>query len=228
MSLLNQGLTERVGPYQPSFWRLERWDLQVIYFAALLPLGTALLVFGLMRQHLQTAERGRAIALMALYFAALNAVTTPQGLAGLPAYGLLGAIAAWLSLRTGALLPGLMAYAGFMYGNQAFLDELLREVGAIPLEDMRWLSLALFSAFAALILSQVIRYRSEAPPSPPKSKTQAPEEAGLSSLGYAALVGLVLIVLFYAASEFDQRNELQSQLESAQAGADHPGLGEGN
>lgn len=199
MDMGNEQLFELVGQYRPDFFSLEAWWAQVIYTVVLLPLAGSLLIFGLMRRALSQIAPLPQAALLVLYFAVLNVLNTPQGLVGLLGYGLLGAVAAFLVLRTRSFWAGLAAYGSFMYANLSLVDNLAFEMGGVDYFDTRWLALVLFSGFITLVLTQIVRFRTP----PPEGARQT-----ISPTGWAALVGVLLILLLYAASEIDQRNTL--------------------
>jgi hypothetical protein len=206
MSLLDQALREAVGPYLPTFAHFpDQWALEVIYMVVILPLASSLLIFGMLRPRLGDSLAPIPILILSLFFGSLAVFTTPQGLAGLVGYGLLGGVIALLCQQTRSFWPALPAYGAFMYANLSLLDNLLLQLGDISLTDPQWLAAALVSVFATLVLVQVIRFRN------PDEAKRAP--LTLSATAGLALVGLALLLALYTANELQQRNQNEVEIE---------------
>lgn len=206
MSLGDNVLMDAVGPYTPSFIHFEdQWALEVIYFVLLLPLATGWLVFGAMRSRLSDSHPVSAILMMGLYFAVIAAITTPQGLVGLLGYGIVGVAIAFLCWVTRSVWPAVLAYGAFMYTSLGLVDDLFKELGAVSLGDTQWLTAVIFCLLGTVALVQVIRFRQ---PDSPKSTPR--RAASLGGLGWGAVVGLLLVMVLYSASELDQRNQNQA------------------
>ncbi len=199
MSVANDQLYAQIGLYDPPFAYLDSWAWQVIYFVVLLPLAAAWLVFGRMRSPLEALPFPLAWGFLTLYFAVLTTIITPQGLVSFLGYGLLGGVAAFLSLQTRSFWLGFAPVMGFMYANLAFLDNLGAELGGIAYTEIPWLSFLAGSAFLSLVFIQVIRFRQ--PPSTPAPPSHRP-----TAIGYAAFVGLLVILVLVAAGELQRRN----------------------
>ncbi len=207
MEFVNEQVAEGLGPYVPVFVRLESWPLEVLYKGALLPLLVSLIVFGAAREALHEMPGGARAVVLAGLAAMLHIVIAPQGLVGALGYGLVGGVAAYISVRTGTLWGGLVPLFMFSYANLAFLDDLRDWIlsGSRDYFETEWLVLVLVGAFVTLACTQIIRFRTE-----PTSGTARP-----SGMGWMAVGLLFLVLLFYALSEIDQRNETRQRLDAA-------------
>jgi len=200
MSLLNEGLEDNFGAYRVGFPLLQPWALEVAYNVLLLPLlWSALLYYGL-REGLNALPSPRLGALLALYMGLLAMVTTPQGAVAFVGYGLVGALAAALSLRTASAWTGGAVLVGFMYANLAFLDELDAQLGGEALFGGAWLGSVFASAFLTLILAQSVRLRNA--PRQPAPKQERPHLYGLLALGTSLFIGAM-----FALWELSQRGQ---------------------
>ncbi|MFP4324309.1 MAG: hypothetical protein ACLFTK_17775 [Anaerolineales bacterium] len=216
MELANEQLAGEMGPYLPGFLRLDDWTLEVVYKGAILPLMLGFLVFGAVRDGLVMLARPVRMVFMGLFVAVLHVVVAPQGLVGLVGYGLVGALGAYFSVRLGSWLGGVLPLFAFTFANLAFLDDLRDWVLASNRGyfDTEWLTLVLLGTFGAFVCVQIVRFRT-APDDPPPARGRP--SGRISGLGWAALALLGLGLLFYAASEIDQRNEARDQLQGVAA-----------
>jgi hypothetical protein len=193
-------LFDHVGYYFPPFVTIDPWGLQIGYQVVLLPLAIGLVVFGAMRVYLTGAPFLRSLLVMLLLFGLLGAVTSSQGLASFPGYAVLGLAAGFVALRMRSLWPAVAMTGAYAYAELAFFDQLFMEMQDLSYSDTKWLLLVLFSGFVSIVLLQVIRFRSAAPP-PGNS-----DDDLMTLMGWLVAGLVVLVFAVYVASEFDQRN----------------------
>jgi len=217
MDMSNQALVDVAGVYAPELALIPNWTQRVISTVVILPFSISILVFGIMRTRLQAIQRPTALLWITIYTATLSIMITPEGLVGLLGYGLLGLVAAIVSLQTRSLWSGFVAYAVFAYANLWLLDDLASVTFGLGYTDPEWLLRVILSLFATLILLQIIRFREPTPPEPePSGKHQTKDKKEIppsfTSFGWGSGMGVTIILLLYAASEIALRNEFNTTL----------------
>lgn len=212
MDFVNNQLVEAVGRYTPDKGGSNAWSVEVIQSTLVIPAALSLLIFGLMRSRLAHLRRIPAALTMACFFAVLCMIlapylsqNTPTGVVGFIGYLVIGTAASLVSLHTGSLWTGFALVASFMYANLAFLYELLEQQSGVDYLETGWLAPVMLCAFGTLVIAQIIRFRSKTPDTPQGKRDP------MSSMGWAALVMLVMIWIFLAVDEMDERNEAGSE-----------------
>lgn len=203
MEIVNEPLSETVGVYVPEYLVLEPYALQAIFRVVLVSLAAGWVIFGLANWLLAESAAWARYSWLTLGTALLLVVVMPQGVVGLVGYGLLGAVAAYAVTRTRSPWAGVAALGTFLYANEWLLDDLFLELGGQDYFGEAWLGRVLLAGFATLVLSQIIRFRTEPHPTP-----SLDEDEAISATGYVGAVLLLVAVFLYLASELDQRNEL--------------------
>lgn len=212
MDFVNNQLVEAVGRYTPDQGGHNAWSVEVIQSTLAIPAALSLLIFGLMRSRLAHLRRIPAALTMAFFFAVLCMIlapylsqNTPTGVVGFIGYLVIGTAASLVSLHTGSLWTGFALVASFMYANLAFLYELLEQQNGVDYLETGWLAPVMLCAFGTLVIAQIIRFRSKTPDTPRGKRDP------MGSMGWAALVMLVMIWIFLAVDEMDERNEAGSE-----------------
>lgn len=157
--------------------RPASYELVVLLGVALVPLAQAGLAWGWVQPALATHfGRQRAAWLAGALGGALMALSAvsdlvpgmPGGPAALGGYVLVGWVAAWAAYLAGSAWAGFAAHATFVYASFALRDDLARVLAGRGYLDVGWLTLLLLGGFAAVMLLQVVRFRTPRPPDPPR------------------------------------------------------------
>lgn len=157
--------------------RPASYELAVLLGVALVPLAQAWLVWGWVQPVLAAYVGGQRAAWLAGALGgalmALSAVQNlvpgmPGGPAALGGYVLVGWVAASAAYLTGSAWAGFAAHATFVYASFALRDDLARALAGRGYLDVGWLTLLLLGGFAAVMLLQVVRFRTPRPPDPPR------------------------------------------------------------
>lgn len=174
--------------------RRASYEAMVLFSVVLIPLAQSSLLWGSLRRGLGAALGSRrgvwAAAILGGGVLALGAPqqiepALPSGLAALPGYLLVGAVAAWAAALGRSWWAGFVAHATFAYASLALRDDLLRAFGGKSYADPAWLSAILLGAFGVAVALQIIRYRAE-----PSGKT--PVEQATSGKWPVLAAGIVL------------------------------------
>lgn len=146
------------------------YELSVIFAVILLPMAQGWLLWGRLLPAL-TARLGarRAIPLTAVLGGALLTLSAvqgvapalPWGVAALPGYALLALAAALATCLSGSPWTGTVVHGSFAYASLAWQDDLFRAFAGVNHLDLRWLTVVVLGTLGAVLLLQIIRFRSE-------------------------------------------------------------------
>lgn len=137
----------------------------VIQFGLVIPLLQGVLFWGYLQRAAEQIGRVRAALLAAGLYGLFALVSTEFGSSAIPAYVLLGAVAAFAGYVTRSAWSGIAALIGFslvraVFENSPAQAELFRMLGAETAGDLiggRWLLALAVCGFAAYVLLQALR-----------------------------------------------------------------------
>jgi hypothetical protein len=239
MDLSNYVLEDLAGPIprpQPIILLADKlfgldtqaaaYEVQILFSVAVLPLVQGGLLWGLIQPGAaQWIGRRRAAWLAGTAAGVLWTLTAvqniapalPWGLASLGGWLLIGWLAAWAVYLTGSAWAGITAHGVFAYASFAWRDDLFRQFAGRDYFDVAWLTVLVLGVFVAIILMQVVRFRSPRPDEPPRAGGNAFARLGVP---LALLIGLGAVL---AVLDIDARQTEQNVREAATGAAQGEG-----
>jgi len=182
--------------------RAASYEIAVLASVVLIPWAQSWLLWGLLRRELAArfgAERGVWLAGLAgdcvLALSASQQVepSLPSGLASLPGYLLVGAVAAWAATLSRSCWAGFAAQSAFAYASLALRDDLLRAMVGRDYGDPAWLTVIVLGVFGAAVALQVIRFRAE--PVAPQAEISGRRRGVWLAIAFLAVSVIALAVV---------------------------------